>query len=170
MDLDLNDHGGNVCSFYFNFVLVQNKIYAKLLFQPRTELMNLCVWICLFVLGLGISVWYVQSTAYQTIHFELCNALTTKALALISNCKSEINNSKNKIWLLYDFLLTSYKKKFFFGIFYFWIRHMIYMHLLTWISFGLLGYVPNTLYRVSATCRGRRCFIFMVSLYIKYNY
>jgi hypothetical protein len=23
---------------------------------------------------------------------------------------------------------------------------MIYMHLLTWVGFGLLGYVPNTLY------------------------
>jgi hypothetical protein len=24
---------------------------------------------------------------------------------------------------------------------------MIYMHLLTWVGFGLLGYVPNTLYK-----------------------
>jgi hypothetical protein len=26
---------------------------------------------------------------------------------------------------------------------------MIYMHLLTWVDFGLLGYVPNTLYNYS---------------------
>jgi hypothetical protein len=24
---------------------------------------------------------------------------------------------------------------------------MIYMHLLTWVGFGLIGYVPNTLYK-----------------------
>jgi hypothetical protein len=29
----------------------------------------------------------VHSTAHQTIHFRLCAALITKALALMSNCK-----------------------------------------------------------------------------------
>jgi hypothetical protein len=26
------------------------------------------------------------------------------------------------------------------------------MHLLTWVGFGLLGYVPNTLYSTSPAC------------------
>jgi hypothetical protein len=39
-------------------------------------------------------------------------------------------------------------KKFvkFFGILKFLLRHVIYIHLLTWVGFGLIGYVPNTLY------------------------
>jgi hypothetical protein len=33
---------------------------------------------------------YVQSTAHQTLHFVLCNALVSRALALISNCKCKV--------------------------------------------------------------------------------
>jgi hypothetical protein len=32
-------------------------------------------------------LFYVQSTAHQTIHFGLCTALISTALALILNCK-----------------------------------------------------------------------------------
>jgi hypothetical protein len=34
-----------------------------------------------------VSVFYIQSTAHQTIHFGLCAALISRALTLISNCK-----------------------------------------------------------------------------------
>jgi hypothetical protein len=40
------------------------------------------------------------------------------------------------------------KLNFFFGILKFWLRHIIYMHLLTWVGFGLMGYVPNTLFKL----------------------
>jgi hypothetical protein len=30
---------------------------------------------------------------------------------------------------------------------------MIYMHLLTWVGFGLLGYIPNTFYTYKHTAR-----------------
>jgi hypothetical protein len=29
---------------------------------------------------------------------------------------------------------------------------MIYMHLLSWVGFGLIGYVPNTLYKSLFRC------------------
>jgi hypothetical protein len=45
------------------------------------------------------------------------------------------------------YCISSYKS-ILFVMFHFWLRHMIYMHLLTWIGFGLIGYVPNKLYKV----------------------
>jgi WD40 repeat protein len=35
--------------------------------------------------------------------------------------------------------------------------HMIYLHLLTWVGFDLIGYVPNTLYSscISETCNSK---------------
>jgi hypothetical protein len=65
--------------------------------------------------------------------------------------KSEIKYAKKKKIFLYEeiqlplnfFIQNS---NFFFGVFKFWLRHVIYMHLLTWVGFGLLGYVSNTLY------------------------
>jgi hypothetical protein len=40
----------------------------------------------------------------------------------------------------------SQKKKHFFRIFNFWFQRLFYMHLLILVSFGLIGYVPNTWY------------------------
>jgi hypothetical protein len=40
-----------------------------------------------YIIMLFVVVHIKQSTANQTIHFELCTAFISRALALISNCK-----------------------------------------------------------------------------------
>jgi hypothetical protein len=44
----------------------------------------------------------------------------------------------------------------FFGIFHFLPRYTIYIHLLTWLGFGLIGYVPKRLCTNRSRCRRRR--------------
>jgi hypothetical protein len=65
--------------------------------------------------------------------------------------KSEIKYSKIKNNLCMKKFssrsISSYKFRIFFGIFKFWLWNIIYVYLLTWVGFGLIGYVPNMLYK-----------------------
>jgi hypothetical protein len=100
----------------------------------------------------NITCLLLQLCSLQSFYYTTCLVHTLKSLNRMS--KSEIKYSKKKILFLYEeiqwplnfFIQNS---NLFFGIFKFWLRHMIYMHLLTWVGFGLLGYVPNTLYKTN---------------------
>jgi hypothetical protein len=48
---------------------------------------------------------HVQSTAYQTVHFGLCNALISRALALISNCNCVARRAGHRSPIIFHMVL-----------------------------------------------------------------
>jgi hypothetical protein len=124
--------------FYISLVFLRYTSETPTMYKNVLSMRNTSDVIGRFSFILGVSAVNTLDAFYD-IHgrkgqiFFIIGAVTAESKIIISY----------RISVTVKFLHT---KLFFFLIFKFCLRHVIYMHLLTWVGFGLLGYVPNTLY------------------------
>jgi hypothetical protein len=85
----------------------------------------------------------------------LVHTLSSRHLPMLKGVYNSYIEVRNKNFHIFFSLLCEeiqwpfffiQKSNFFFGIFNFRLRYTIYIHILRWVGFSLVGYIPKTLY------------------------